>query len=112
MSTTFGSRLKNIRTDKNIKREDLASMIGTSSAIIGRYERNERTPSIDIAKNIAQALNVSIDFLAGDTSVLVKDKEVLKRIEDISNLSEEKKKYIFDFIDMCLRDDKTQKAYK
>jgi len=51
-------------------------------------------------------------FLAGDTSVLVKDKEVLQRIEDISNLSEDKKKYIFDFIDMCLRDDKTQQAYK
>ena len=112
MSTTFGSRLKNIRTEKNIKREDLASMIGTSSAIIGRYERNERTPSIDIAKNLAKVLNVSLDFLAGDTSVLVKDKEVLQRIDDISNLSEDKKKYIFDFIDMCLRDYKTQQAYK
>ncbi|WP_158655226.1 hypothetical protein [Flavivirga eckloniae] len=64
------------------------------------------------AKNLAQALNVSLDFLAGDTSVLVKDKEVLQRIKDISNLSEDKKKYIFDFIDMCLRDDKTQQAYK
>jgi transcriptional regulator with XRE-family HTH domain len=111
MSINFGSRLKSIRTDKNIKREVLASMIGTSSAIIGRYERNERTPSIDIAKKIAEALNVSLDFLAGDSSVLVKDKEVLLRIEEISNLSEEKKKYIFDFIDMCLRDYKTQKAY-
>ncbi|GAA4277915.1 helix-turn-helix domain-containing protein [Aquimarina mytili] len=111
MSTTFGNRLKNIRTEKGIKREELASLIGTSSAIIGRYERNERTPSIDIAMNIAQALNVSLDFLAGDTSVLVKDKEVLQRIEDISNLSDDRKKYIYDFIDMCLRDYKTQKAY-
>lgn len=33
-------------------------------------------------------------------------------IEDISNLSDDKKKYIFGFIDMCLRDYKTQKAYK
>ncbi len=111
MSINFGSRLKSIRTDKNMKREVLASMIGTSSAIIGRYERNERTPSIDIAKKIAEALNVSLDFLAGDSSVLVKDKEVLQRIEEISNLSDDKKKYIYDFIDMCLRDYKTQKAY-
>ncbi|SFW77703.1 Helix-turn-helix [Sinomicrobium oceani] len=112
MSTTFGNRLKQIRTEKNIKREDLATKVGTSSAIIGRYERNERTPSIDIAKKIAQALNVSLDFLAGDASVLVKDKEVLQRIEDISKLSEDRKKYIYDFIDMCLRDYKTQEAYK
>jgi len=111
MSIIFGNRLKNIRTEKGIKREELASLIGTSSAIIGRYERNERTPSIDIAMNIAKALNVSLDFLAGDTSVLVKDKEVLQRIEDISNLSDDRKKYIYDFIDMCLRDYKTKKAY-
>ena len=103
MSITFGSRLKNIRTDKNIKREDLASMIGTSSAIIGRYERNERTPSIDIAKNLAQALNVSIDFLAGDTSVLVKDKEVLKRIEDIEDLPDEDKNHLFYVIDNLIK---------
>ena len=38
----FGNRLKIIREEKNIKREDLASKIGTSAAIIGRYERNER----------------------------------------------------------------------
>ena len=111
MGNSFGNRLKDIRTDRDISREDLAKQLGTSAAIIGRYERNERTPSIDIAKNIAQALNVSLDFLAGDTSVLVKDKEVLQRIEDISNLSEERKKYIFDFIDMCLRDYKAKKAY-
>ncbi|QXP58417.1 hypothetical protein [Olleya sp. HaHaR_3_96] len=65
----------------------------------------------DIAQKIAEALNVSLDFLAGDSSVLVKDKEVLQRIEEISNLSDDKKKYIYDFIDMCLRDYKTQKAY-
>ena len=66
----------------------------------------------DHAKNIAKALNVSLDFLAGEASVLVKDKKVLQRMEDISNLSEDKQKYIFEFIDMCLRDYKTQQAYK
>ncbi len=100
-----------ITARKTFPRYHIRAIGVTSSAIIGRYERNERTPSIDIAMNIAQALNVSLDFLAGDTSILVKDKEVLQRIEDISNLSEDRKKYIYDFIDMCLRDYKTQKAY-
>ena len=76
MSTDFGYRLKIVREEKGFKREDVAKKIGTSAAIIGRYERNERTPSIDIAKNIAEALEVSLDYLVGDTTVLLKDKKV------------------------------------
>ncbi len=80
--------------------------------MIGNYERNSNTPSIDIILKIAKVFDVSIDYLAGEGQFSTYDKEVLKRIEDISNLSDDKKKYVFDFIDMCLRDDKTQKAYK
>ena len=32
-------------------------------------------PSIDIAKNIAETLEVSLDYLVGDTTVLLKDKK-------------------------------------
>ena len=80
--------------------------------MIGNYERNSNTPSIDIILKIAKVFDVSIDYLAEEGQFSTYDKEVLKRIEDISNLSDDKKKYVFDFIDMCLRDDKTQKAYK
>jgi len=107
----FANRLKHIREDKGIKREQIAKEIGTSAAIIGRYERGERTPSIDIAKNIAQALNVSLDYLVGDSSILVKDKSLIKRIEDIALLPEENKNYVLELIDMCLRDFKTKKAF-
>ncbi len=47
MSMDFGSRLKVVREEKGLKREDVAKKIGTSGAIVGRYERNERTPNID-----------------------------------------------------------------
>ncbi len=107
----FASRLKQVRAEKNIKREVIAEKIGTSSAIIGRYERGERTPSVDIAKKIAEALDVSLDYLVGDTSVLVEDKAILKRIEDIANLPDENKDYVLNLIDMCLRDFKTKQAF-
>lgn len=107
----FATRLKQIRTEKNIKREVIAEKIGTSSAIIGRYERGERTPSVDIAKKIAKALNVSLDYLVGDSSVLVEDKAILKRIEDIANLPDDNKNYVLNLIDMCLRDFKTKQAF-
>lgn len=86
------------------KREDLAKQIGTSAAIIGRYERNERTPSIDIAKNIAEALEVSLDYLVGDTTVLVKDKKMIYRLEVLQKVNPAYKDRILYMFDLMLKD--------
>ncbi len=100
----FGNRLKNIREEKNLKREDLALKIGTSPAIIGRYERGERTPSVDIAKNLAEALEISLDYLVGDTSALIKDKKMLFRIELLEKSNPEVKEKILYVLDLMLKD--------
>lgn len=104
MSMDFGNRLKQIREEKGLKREGVASKIGTSSAIIGRYERGERTPSIDIAKNIAEALEVSLDYLVGDTSVLLKDKKMLYRLEVLQKVNPAYKDRILYMLDLMLKD--------
>lgn len=59
---------------------------------------------------IADALNVSIDFLVGKTSLEL-DSQTLSRVEQISKLPEDKKDYLYSIIDMALRDFSTQKAY-
>ena len=104
MSTDFGNRLKKVREEKDFKREDLAKQIGTSAAIIGRYERGERTPSVDIAKKIAEALGVSLDYLAGDTSVLVKDKKMIYRLEVLQKVNPAYKDRILYMLDLMLKD--------
>ena len=53
--------------------------------MIGNYERNSNTPSIDIILKIAKVFDVSIDYLAGEGQFSTYDKEVLKRIEDIED---------------------------
>lgn len=104
MSTDFGLRLKEVREEKGIKREDLANQIGTSAAIIGRYERNERTPSVDIAKRVAEALGVSLDYLVGDTSVLVQDKKMIYRLEVLQKVNPAYKDRILYMLDLMLKD--------
>ena len=37
-----------------------------SHSIIGKYERGEPVPSIEVAKKIADALGVSLDYLVGE----------------------------------------------
>ncbi len=46
------------RKEKKISREELAEKIGTSGPIIGRYERNDMMPSVEIATKISEALEV------------------------------------------------------
>jgi DNA-binding XRE family transcriptional regulator len=38
---------------KDMSRDDLGTEVGTSGAIIGRYERGEMIPSVEMAKKIA-----------------------------------------------------------
>jgi transcriptional regulator with XRE-family HTH domain len=107
---TIGEHIMLLRKQKGLSQAALGKKIGTSGDIIGRYERNIMTPSIDVIIKIADTLGISIDYLVGKTN-LVLDKNALKRLEDISTLSDENKLFIFRMIDMALRDLKTGQAY-
>ena len=89
----------------------MAKLIGTSGPIIGRYERGDRMPSIEIATKIADALEVSLDFLFGKSSMTIKDKSMLDRLEDIAALPQPKRAELFNVLDAYIRDFKTSKAY-
>ena len=99
------------RKDKGVSREDLGKSIGTSGAIIGRYERNDMKPSIEIAAKIAIALDISLDYLVGNTSLEVKDKSIMQRLENIALMPTQKRKELFNVIDAYIRDFKTSQAY-
>ncbi len=85
-------------------------MIGTSGDVIGRYERGDISPSVEVVSKIADALEVSVDYLLGKTKMEM-DKQALKRLEDISNLPDESKRFVLNLIDMALRDFKAKKAH-
>jgi transcriptional regulator with XRE-family HTH domain len=106
----FGQNLMLIRKQKKLSQADLGKIIGTSGDVIGRYERGDITPSVDVVAKIADALDVSVDYIIGKTKLVI-DKNTLNRIEEIANLPDDKKSYVFNLIDMCLRDFKTKKAY-
>ena len=107
----IGSTITKLRKDKGLTREDLGKTVSTSGAVIGRYERNEITPSVEIANKIALALDVSLDYLVGNNSILITDKKITKRMEDIADMSDIDQKQIFNVIDALIRDYKAKKAY-
>lgn len=63
-----------------------------------------------MAVKISQALEVSLDFLTGNSDIEL-DKATLDRVQEITKLSEKDKDYIFVTLDTFIRDFKNKKAY-
>lgn len=61
----FGEHLKNIRQSKNLTQKQLAELIGISERGIQNYEMGVRKPNFDIIIALADALEVSADYLLG-----------------------------------------------
>ena len=111
MSENFGNKIMLSRKEKGLSRDQLAKIIGTSGPIIGRYERGDMIPSIETASKIAEALEISLDYLVGNSSILTKDKSMLDRLEDIAKLPQIKRMELFNVLDAYIRDFKTSQAY-
>lgn len=72
MSVKSADRIAQALKEDALSREELAELIGTSAPIVGRYQRGDMMPSVEIATKISEALGVSLDFLVGKSSLLVK----------------------------------------
>ncbi|WP_413514173.1 helix-turn-helix domain-containing protein, partial [Myroides odoratus] len=92
-SISFGKRLAQVRKQKKISQDELGKLVGVHGAVIGRYEREEVKPSIEIATELAEALQISLDYLVGVTDILL-DKNIVNRVLDIQKLNEEDKKHV------------------
>lgn len=63
---SFPIRLKKLREEKNIRQEDLATILNISRQAISNYEQGTRLPKDEkILFLIADYFNVSIDYLLG-----------------------------------------------
>lgn len=107
----FDKIIADLRKAKNWSQTELATNSGVSREMIGKYERSEDVPSIDAAKKIADALEVSLDNLVGEGLLNGFDKKTLKRFQELEHLEDDKKKTLFDLIDTYIRDAKARKAY-
>ncbi|MDY0083092.1 MAG: helix-turn-helix transcriptional regulator [Ignavibacteriaceae bacterium] len=108
---TLGQNITSLRKAKKLSQNDLGKLAGTSGDLIGRYERDEVKPSIDVAVKIANALEVSLDYLVGSTDLLL-DKGILKKIKEIQLLDNENKNHLYALMDAFLRDYKAKQAYQ
>jgi transcriptional regulator with XRE-family HTH domain len=105
--SAFGKRLTAAREAKALTKEKLGKVVDVHHSQIGRYEKGEASPSAEVLKKMANALNVSTDYLMnGSTADLaaenIQDKTLINQFNRISELSEDNKTVVSKLIDAFL----------
>lgn len=110
---SFGNRLRDCRKNKGLSQSELARILNTNHSVIGKYERDDVKPSIDVVKKLAEVLNTTVAFLLGEaeSDQLFKDPEMLKRLKEINAMPEEDRKCVLYNLDAVLRDYRARQAY-
>lgn len=89
----FCDRLKQVRIEKKLSREDLAGKIGVSYSAIAKYETGKREPDYDTLVKLSDFFNVTVDYLLGKSrnpNLTEKDeKDIAKRMAKIRKDLEE-----------------------
>jgi transcriptional regulator with XRE-family HTH domain len=90
---TFGKKLRDGRDAKGFSQAELARQIKSHHSIVGKYERDEVKPTIDVVKKLAEVLDTTVGYLLGETEdrELLKDPSMMKRLNDIAKFSDQDK---------------------
>lgn len=102
--STFGKKLRESREAKELSQAELARRIDSHHSIVGKYERDEVKPSIDVVKKLANVLDTTVGFFLGETEEreLLKDPSMLRRLNDIARFPDEDKNCIIYTLDAMI----------
>ena len=110
---SFGNRLRECRKNKDLSQSELARILSTNHSVIGKYERDDVKPSIDVVKKLASILGTTAAYLLGETDSdeLFKDPAMLQRLKEINAMPEEDRKCVLYNLDAVLRDYRARQTY-
>ena len=97
-------RLKQARLDKNLSQQELEKLSNVHYTNIGRYERGDAKPSVEVLNRLAQALDISYDYLLNGTlenkaDNILMDEKLLIMFKKIERLPDERKNILYEFLD-------------
>ncbi|HBN13080.1 MAG TPA: hypothetical protein DD415_05650 [Clostridiales bacterium] len=61
----YGQKIKELRQEKGLTQAQLAEKISTTASTIGKYEREELQPNVDMIISLSKFFGVSADYLLG-----------------------------------------------
>jgi len=113
LKTRFGKRVLELRKARGWKQAELGNQLGTSGVVVGRYERGEMMPSIEVAQKMAQVFGVTVDSLVGEHQApkLLTHADMIERLSTLDRLPEEDRDRILYVVDSLIREAKTRRAF-
>lgn len=97
----LGKKIKTVRCNSGLTQENLAELVGCNTSHISNIENNYTKLSLNVLLAIANALNVSIDYLLSSqlkSSSKILNQEILNKLEKCDDMDREKILKIIDVI--------------
>lgn len=89
---TFGQNIVAVRKKRGLTQQELGERIGVDKRVVSKYEKDQTVPSVQMAHSIANALEVSLDYLLGsDKAILIDDQEIIQLLRHYDGLKTEVK---------------------
>ncbi|TCL63322.1 helix-turn-helix protein [Hydrogenispora ethanolica] len=90
----IGAKIKKLRMERKWSQEFLAHKIGVGQQYISKYEAGRMVPSSKTVDKLAEAFEVSTDFLISKekidlSSVNLRDKKFRELLNELNDLNEE-----------------------
>lgn len=63
MFDNFSEKLKTLRINSNLTRQQVADRVGVTMAMVSFYENGDRLPSLKVLVKLASLYKVSVDYL-------------------------------------------------
>lgn len=114
---SLGDKIKRLRKNHDMTQGDLAKKIGADAVRISTYENDKVMPSSDVLIKLSAVFNVSIDYLVREdidsfSPINIRDKELLRRVEQIDRFGSEGKEMLYKMLDMYIRDQQMKELAK
>ena len=99
----FPNRLKKSREIRGLSQASLAKKADVPPSAVSHFEAGERKPSFETLRRLAEALDVTIDFLLGriDETEGLMDADPLYR--GFQEMNDEDRQFMQDFMEMLRR---------
>lgn len=75
----FGTRIKNLRKERNLRQQYVADQVGISRNTLSHVENGDKFPSMEVVINLSSLFEVPIGMLLGEYVIKT------ERVRDYSN---------------------------
>jgi len=114
---TLGQKLRTLRAEKGLSQAALEAISGVNSKLLSKYENERIVPTADTLRKIAQALQISSDYLIFENAPKsgisqLRDLELFEKFQEVERMPVENRTMIKNMIDALIIKSKVESVIK